>query len=48
MQTLSGLSLGEVKHILNCTAWRRAREGWREEARVCMSKVRSDGEIDGS
>ena len=23
-----------VKHILKCTAWRRAREGWREEAKV--------------
>ena len=27
MQALSGLSLSEVKHILKCTAWRRAREG---------------------
>ena len=34
IQALSGLSLSEVKHILKCTAWRRAREGWREEARV--------------
>ena len=35
MQALSGLSLSEVKHILKCTAWRRAiGEGWREEARV--------------
>ena len=34
MQALSGLSLSEVKHILKCTAWRRAREGWREEARA--------------
>ena len=25
MQALSGQSLSEVKHILNCTAWRRAR-----------------------
>ena len=24
MQALSGLSLSEVKHILKCTAWRRA------------------------
>ena len=24
-----------MKHILKCTAWRRAREGWREEAKVC-------------
>ena len=33
MQALSGLSEG--KHILKCTAWRRAiGEGWREEARV--------------
>ena len=34
MLALSGLSLSEVKHILKCTAWRRAREGWREEARA--------------
>ena len=34
IQALSGLSLSEVKHILKCTAWRIAREGWREEARV--------------
>ena len=34
IQALSGLSLSEVKHISKCTAWRRAREGWREEARV--------------
>ncbi len=34
MQALSGLSLSEVKHILKCMAWRRAREGWREEARA--------------
>ncbi len=32
MQALSGLSLSEVKHIMKCMAWRRAREGWREEA----------------
>ena len=32
MQALSRLSLSEVKHILK--AWRRAREGWREEARA--------------
>ena len=31
MQTLSGFSLS--KHILKCMAWRRARKGWREEAR---------------
>ena len=24
----------EVKHILKCMAWRRAREGWREEDRA--------------
>ena len=23
-----------MKHILKCTAWRRAREGWREEVRA--------------
>ena len=34
IQAMSGLSLSEVKHILKCTAWRRDREGWREEARV--------------
>ena len=34
MQALGRLSLSEVKHILKCTAWRRAREGWREETRV--------------
>ena len=34
MQALSGLSLSEVKHILKCMAWRRAREGWREEDRA--------------
>ncbi len=33
LQAFSGLSLSEVKHILKCTAWRRARE-WREEARA--------------
>ena len=33
-QALSGLSLSEVKHILKYMAWRRAREGWREEARA--------------
>ena len=32
MQALSELSLSEVKHILKHMAWRRAREGWREEA----------------
>ena len=32
---MSGLSLSEVKHILKCMAWRRAREGWREEDRAC-------------
>ena len=26
MQAFSGLSLSEVKHILKCTAWRRAWE----------------------
>ena len=35
MQALSGLSLSEVKHILKCTVWRRAREGWREKASAC-------------
>ena len=34
MQALGGLSLSEVKHILKCMEWRRAREGWREEAKV--------------
>ena len=34
MQALSGLLLNEVKPILKCMAWRRAREGWREEARA--------------
>ncbi len=34
MQALSGLSLSEVKHILKYMVWRRAREGWREEARA--------------
>ena len=34
IQALSGLSLSELKHVLKCTAWRRAREGWREEAKV--------------
>ena len=34
MQALSRLSLSKVKHILKCTAWRRAREGWRGKARV--------------
>ena len=34
MRASSGLSLSEVKHILKCTAWRRAREGWKEEARA--------------
>ena len=27
MLALSGLSLSEVKHILKCTTWRRARRG---------------------
>ena len=27
MQAWSGLSLSEVKHILKCTAWRRAKGG---------------------
>ena len=27
MQAFSGLSLSEVKHILKCMAWRRARRG---------------------
>ena len=35
IQALSGLSLCEMKHILKYMAWRRAREGWREEAKVC-------------
>ena len=34
MQALNGLSMNEVKHILKCMAWRRAREGWREETRA--------------
>ena len=34
MQTLSGLSLNGMKHILKCMAWRRARERWKEEARA--------------
>ena len=34
MQALRGLSLSEVKHMLKCMAWRRAREAWREEAKV--------------
>ena len=34
MKALNGLSLSEMKHILKCTAWRRAREGWRGEARA--------------
>ena len=34
MQALSGLPLSEVKHILKCMAKRRAREGWKEEARA--------------
>ena len=34
MQTLSGLSLNGVKHILKCMAWRRARERWEEETRA--------------
>ena len=35
MQALSGLLMNEVKHILKCMAWRRAREGWRQETRAC-------------
>ena len=31
---MSGLSPSEVKRILKCTVWRRARERWREEARA--------------
>ena len=31
---LNGLSLSDMKHILKYMAWRRAREGWREEARA--------------
>ena len=34
IQALSGLSLSEVKHILKCMAWRKARKGWRVEAKV--------------
>ena len=34
MQALSRLSMSEVTHILKCMEWRRAREGWREEAKV--------------
>ena len=34
MQALSGLLLNEVKPIVKCMAWRRAREVWREEARA--------------
>ena len=33
----NGLSLSEMKHILKCMAWRRAREGRREEAIVKAS-----------
>ena len=44
MQALSGLSLSEVKHILKCMAWRRAREGWREEARA-RSKLEVMGRL---
>ena len=46
MQALGGLSLSEVKHILKCMEWRRAREGWREEAKV-RPKLEVMGEIDG-
>ena len=46
MQALSGLSMNEVKHILKCMAWRRARGGWREETRArprleVMGRLRS-------
>ena len=34
MQALSGLSMNEVKHILKCMVWSRAREGRREETRA--------------
>ena len=34
MQALSELLMNEVKHILKCMAWRRVREGWREETRA--------------
>ena len=34
MQALSGLSLSEVKHMLKYMAWKRAREGRREEGRA--------------
>ena len=37
MHALSGLSMNEVKHILKCMAWRRARQGWREETRALQS-----------
>ena len=48
MQALSGLSMNEVKHILKCMAWRRAREGWREETKKLEhSKVGNVWEIDG-
>ena len=35
MQALSGPTMNEVKHILKCMVWSRAREGWREETRAC-------------
>ena len=45
MQALSGLSMNEVKHILKCMAWRRAREGRREEAYRACPKLEVMGRL---
>ena len=32
VEALNGLSMREVKHLVKDIAWRKVREGWREEA----------------
>ena len=32
MEALNGLSMREVQHLVKDIAWRKVREGWREEA----------------
>ena len=39
IQAFSGLSMNEMKHILKSMAWRRAREGWREEAKTVHCSI---------
>ena len=46
VETLSGLTMREVKLALKAIAWRKVREVWREEARG-QSKLVMIGKVNG-